>query len=570
MKIYDPHEQMFQIPTSLLPQPAVGKLKNGDLEFSLRSDPFSFTVKRKSNNETLFDTSGEALVFESQYLRLRSSLSPSSNIYGLGESADSFRHDASNYSHAIWTAGEPFMPQNANLYGAYPVYYDHRGSKGTHAVYLRNMNAMRINLSNNMLEYNIIGGILDLYFLSGPTPKEASVQFAEVVGRPTMMPYWGFGFHQCRFGYQDAYETAAVVANYSAANIPLETVWNDIDYMDYRSTFSVDPIRFPVKRMRTLIDHLHRHDQHYIMMLDPAVAAKNYKPYNDGVKMNALMKQSNGSVYTGVVWAGPSSFPDWFAPSVQDFWNEQFNSFFNRDNGIDIDGLWIDMNEPSNFCDYPCTNPKQFAIEARDPPRPPPARMYSPYKIPGFPDEFQPHCMSTVTFEVKADIKDGEDLLILGDALSIGNDTPRLAPQLRGDKGIYRITVQLPANAETEYSYPRYTHEGDYVYEAKNRTVKTGDCGYTATVSDTSPYPAGPQMQRRAVKDDKPLHRELISPPYDIHNYFGQLSGQTMPTNLYHANGMVEYDVHSFYGSQMGAKSRQALIQRRPGRRPLM
>ena len=32
------------------------------------------------------------------------------------------------------------------------------------------------------LEYNVLGGIFDLYFFAGPTPAEASRQYVETIG----------------------------------------------------------------------------------------------------------------------------------------------------------------------------------------------------------------------------------------------------------------------------------------------------------------------------------------------------------------------------------------------------
>jgi alpha-glucosidase len=63
---------------------------------------------------------------------------------------------------------------------------------------------MDIKLTDGALEYNVIGGVLDFYFLAGSTSDPAAVarQYAAIVGTPAEVPYWSLGFHQCRFGYQ--------------------------------------------------------------------------------------------------------------------------------------------------------------------------------------------------------------------------------------------------------------------------------------------------------------------------------------------------------------------------------
>lgn len=69
-----------------------------------------------------------------------------------------------------------------------------------------------------------------------------------------------------------------MVYNYSKARIPLETMWTDIDYMELRRVFTLDNERFPLKDMQELVDYLHDHDQHYIVMVDPAVSVSGKLP----------------------------------------------------------------------------------------------------------------------------------------------------------------------------------------------------------------------------------------------------------------------------------------------------
>jgi alpha-glucosidase len=198
-------------------------------------------VSRSDSKEVLFDTSAASLVFESQYLRLRTKLPSDPVLYGLGEHSDPFKLNTTDYIRTLWSQDSYSVPTGSNLYSNHPVYYEMRGSR-SHGVFLLSSNGMDIKInktpeSGQYLEYNTLGGVIDLYFMSGPGPIDVARQYSEVAGLPAEMPYWGLGFHNCRYGYQDAYEVAEVVYNYSQAAIPLETMWTDIDYM-YRRRVS--------------------------------------------------------------------------------------------------------------------------------------------------------------------------------------------------------------------------------------------------------------------------------------------------------------------------------------------
>ncbi|KAK1057199.1 hypothetical protein LTR12_013002 [Friedmanniomyces endolithicus] len=596
VKIQDAGNQVYQVPSSVFDRPSSSgncSASSADLVFNYIESPFSFTVLRRSTDETLFDTSAASLIFESQYVRLRTSLPASPSLYGLGEHTDPFMLNTTNYTRTIWNRDAYLIPPGTNLYGDHPVYFDHRGANGTHGVFLLNSNGMNIiidDTAGQYLEYNTLGGVLDFYFMSGPSPVQVAQQYSEVVGKSAMMPYWGFGFHQCRYGMQDVYEVAEVVANYSLANIPLETMWTDIDYMYLRRVFTLDPDRFPLHLMQELVTYLHDHQQHYVVMVDPAVAYQPYPGFQNGVDADAFLKVANGSIYKGVVWPGVTAFPDWFAPGTQGYWNNEFDTFFSPETGVDIDALWIDMNEASNFCVFPCTDPEAQATAMGDPPRPPAIRLGAPRPIPGFPADFQPVCHAEVTFSVNASTFFGENILLFGSVITIGsgNDLTNAVTLSANNYPIWSATVDMPANTTVTYQYVRAEPDGSYVFEAKNMTITTGGCNSTSQTGTANITTSSPSTSSKVRRDTLTAHgaplekrqaageaiglpgRDLINPEYTINNAAGGISNKTLNTSLIHYGGYAEYDTHNLYGAMMSETSRLAMLSRRPGLRPMV
>ncbi|KAI9738956.1 MAG: hypothetical protein M1818_005270 [Claussenomyces sp. TS43310] len=512
VKIQDAANSVYQVPASVFPRPGGSSPSQvSELHFTYTSSPFSFAVKRAATGEVLFDTSAANMVFESQYLRLRTKLPANPNLYGLGEHSDPFRLNTTDYIRTLWSNDAYSIPAGSNLYGNHPIYFEHRPG-GTHGVFFLNSNGMDVKINNTAadgqyLEYNTLGGVLDFYFFPGTGPIDVSQQYAKLVGLPAMMPYFGFGFHNCRYGYQDAYDVAEAVYNYSKAGIPLETMWTDIDYMDGRKVFSLDPERFPLQMMQELVDHLHSHNQHYVVMVDPAVAYQPYSPFERGEEDNIFLKRANGSIWQGVVWPGVTAFPDWFSSNVSSYWNNEFSIMFSPDTGVDIDALWIDMNEPSNFpCNFPCDDP--YAAAVGYPPVPPAVRT-PPRPLPGFPCDFQPSGTPCGRNQTKRNLQLPD---LSGRSLS-PEFTDLFERQTAGQE------LGLPGR---DLLYPKYA-----IHNAEGYTVEDNAGG-------------------------------------------GGISNHTVNTDIIHQNGLAMYDTHNLYGTMMSVASRNAMLNRRPEVRPMI
>ncbi|XVF43046.1 hypothetical protein PTKIN_Ptkin02bG0009400 [Pterospermum kingtungense] len=380
--ITDAEKQRWEVPYNLLPRekPPVSKqtigrsrknlitesdVSGSKLIFSYKADPFSFAVTRKSNGETLFNSSsggsdsfGE-MVFKDQYLEISTQLPKDASLYGLGENSQP--HGIKLYPndpYTLYTTDVSAINLNTDLYGSHPVYMDLRNDNGepyAHAVLLLNSNGMDVFYRGNSLTYKVIGGVFDFYFFGGPTPLGVVDQYTSFIGRPAPMPYWSLGFHQCRWGYHNLSVVEDVVANYQKAQIPLDVIWTDDDHMDGKKDFTLNPTNFPRPQVLAFLDKIHSIGMKYIVIVDPGISVNSsYGVHQRGVANDVFIKYE-GEPYLAQVWPGAVNFPDFLNPKTVDWWGDEIRRFHEL---FPVDGLWIDMNEVSNFCSGKCTIPK--------------------------------------------------------------------------------------------------------------------------------------------------------------------------------------------------------------------
>lgn len=327
------------------------------------SCPFGFSLTDKHTGREFVSALSENLNFIFTDKLIEFGLwFPADAIYGVGERVTpSFELCDGNYRECIYTSfnkdvhtpldkGE--FPGGNQTYGHQPFYMLKLKSNQFLGVLFLNSNAQDTIIARKedgiSVTHKTIGGILDFFFFYPGQAEEVIKNYHSFIGRPYLPPIWSLGFHQCRWGWRSLDEVKSVVSSFEHADIPLDVVWADIDYMQNSRDFTVSRDRY--KDLDKFVDDLHREGMYWVPIVDAGLAYDvNDKYYKKGEEMNAFVRSARTKkTLVGHVWPGPAVYPAWMNVNASSIWHLGLSDLYAQ---VKFDGLWIDMNEASNFCD---------------------------------------------------------------------------------------------------------------------------------------------------------------------------------------------------------------------------
>ncbi|XP_035866867.1 putative maltase-glucoamylase-like protein FLJ16351 [Phyllostomus discolor] len=376
-KIYDPTNKRYEVPVPLnIPSSPVGSPENRLYDVEIQTNPFGIQIRRKGSGTVIWDSQLPGFTFNDKFLSISTRL-PSENIYGFGETEHTaFRRNISWNTWGMFARDKP-PGYKKNSYGVHPYYMVLENSGSAHGVLLLNSNAMDVTVQPTpALTYRTTGGILDFYVVLGPTPELVTQQYTELIGRPAMIPYWALGFQLSRYGYQSDAEISSLYDAMVEAQIPYDVQHADIDYMDRKLDFTLSS---SFQNLGPLMERMKQNGMRFILILDPAISGNEtqYLPFTRGQEGNVFIKWPNSSdIVWGKVWPDlPNvqvdtsldhetqvkrfrahvAFPDFLRNSTAAWWKREIGELYTNPReptkSLKFDGLWIDMNEPSNFVD---------------------------------------------------------------------------------------------------------------------------------------------------------------------------------------------------------------------------
>jgi alpha-glucosidase len=266
------------------------------------------------------------------------------SLYGGGEVNGPLLRNGQSID--IWTTDTSgWSTDNLHrMYQAHPWVLGVRTNGTAFGVLFDSSYRAELTTGTNLITFETLGPLFRVFIIDQASPQAVMQSLAQLTGTMPMPPEWALGYHQCRMSYAPASEVEAIATGFLTNQIPCDAVWMDIGYMDNTRDFTVDPVNFG--SLPSVTSWLHSNGFHAVNILDPAIAVDTtYSVYQSGTASNIWVETASGQQYEDTSSPGNASWPDFTMPTARSWWSGLCQNFMT--NGMD--GLWIDMGEPS--CD---------------------------------------------------------------------------------------------------------------------------------------------------------------------------------------------------------------------------
>jgi alpha-glucosidase len=278
--------------------------------------------------------------------RLDFALDPATHIFGLGDKMGPL--DRRGRLFSLWnTDAYRFQESTDPLYKSIPFFLTLTEGRAA-GLFLDDSWRTTFDFGATdpeRIEIGAAGGPIDYYVFAGPDPKAVLEAYGWLTGTPPLPPLWAFGFQQSHYGYKSDAEIREVAGRLRRDRIPADVIWFDITVLDKNRAFTTDPMTFP--DFPKLVSDLDGMGLRSVVITDLHLAAEpGYPPFDSGKAGDHFLKNPDGSLYEGLVWPGPSVFPDFTSAATRAWWGGLFAGLYQR---AGVAGFWNDMNEPSVF-----------------------------------------------------------------------------------------------------------------------------------------------------------------------------------------------------------------------------
>jgi alpha-glucosidase len=194
----------------------------------------------------------------------------------------------------------------------------------------------------NRYRYQFHGGQYTEYVFAGPEVPAILEAYTALTGRMQPPPLWSLGHHQCRWKDYSQDELLEIGREYRKRNLPCDSLWLDIGYMDGYRVYTWNKERF--SDVPKMMQGAEADGFKIVTIVDPGVKLDpGYSVFEEGRSKGVFCKTEAGKLYVGQVWPGRTVFPDFTLEKTRSFWADLTAKHLAQG----IAGIWNDMNEPA-------------------------------------------------------------------------------------------------------------------------------------------------------------------------------------------------------------------------------